>query len=391
MRIINLKGIKIKTRVALAYSIFMVLISIGLIFFINISLQRNLQAKPIIYKIAPASYQVTVTQIPKNYVSGIPGEELPQFDQYRVTSNQFNSLFSLEVFKRVGYLSVVAIFGVLAVSFFVSYILSSKLLNPLTVMANMTRGITPDNLKYRLRPSNSDDEVMKLTEAFNSTLDRVQNAYLNLEEFNAYASHELKNALAVLKTRLEVDRSKGDCSQLISYTIEQVNSITRIVNDILAISSRNIQDEFEPVDMALVAAQTVDEYMVAGRKITLELPDEGVQPVGGREIWFQRVISNLVDNAIKHSSADKPINVSVRQYQSAVILKVTDQGEGIDEKDQGSIWNPYYSSSSDNKGYGLGLAMVKHVVDICSGATWVESQPGKGSSFYITLPLLVSG
>ncbi len=305
-----------------------------------------------------------------------------------ITDARLNQNLSSEIFKRLIRYSAIAIFIMLVSIFFVGYNVSKWLLKPLTTMAGVTNQISADNLDLRLSIPESNDELRKLSYSFNTTMDGLQKAFLELERFNSYASHELKNALAVMKTRLEVDYNENDCRETVAFAITQVNRITKSINDILAISSTSIKDSGELVDIAMAAAKVVDEYQATGRKIMLNIPDDGVLPVRGKEIWFQRVIANLVDNAIKHSDNDSLINIKVKQDFEAVIITVSDSGRGIACSQQERIWAPYFTTSSEwEKGYGLGLAMVRHIVDICNGLVWVDSAEGKGSTFYISLPI----
>jgi signal transduction histidine kinase len=304
-----------------------------------------------------------------------------------ITGDQLDQFLSSEIFKRLIRYSAIAVFIMLVSIFFIGYNVSKWLLKPLTSMAGVTHQITAEKLDLRLSIPESNDELHQLSNSFNTTLDGLQEAFLELERFNAYASHELKNALAVLKTRLEVDYRETDCRETTGFAIAQVNKISKSINDILAISSTSIKDSSELVDIAMAAAEVADEYRVTGREIVLDIPEEGVLPVRGKEIWFQRVIANLVDNAIKHSDAVNSIHIKVKQDFEAIIVSVSDSGRGITGSEQEHIWEPYFSTSPGwEKGYGLGLAMVNHIVDICGGLVWVDSKEGKGSTFYISLP-----
>lgn len=100
------------------------------------------------------------------------------------------------------------------------------------------------------------------------------------------------------------------------------------------------------------------------------------------------MIANLLDNAVKHTDCECPIVVKVKQCHNAVIVTVSDSGSGIEDNNRDMIWEPYFTAGSNSsRGYGLGLAMVNHIIDICGGLVWADSKPGKGSSFYISLPV----
>lgn len=388
MGALRFKKLDIKVKIALGYSVFLLVMGIAVVAFLSLALQFSMRNQPITSRTDSISYSISIKKDPDSAaVHEIPGQTAQNTAEYSITGDQLNAFLSSEIFKRLLRYSAIAVVVLLISTFFLSYNLSRWLLKPLTRMAGVTHRITAENLDLRLDTPESDDELKELAASFNTTMDGLQSAFSELERFNSYASHELKNALAVMKTRLEVDYGEGDCRETVAFAISQVNRISRSINDILAISSTGLRDSRELVDLALAAAQVVDEYRATGRTITLEIPEEGVLPVRGREIWFQRAIANLVDNAVKHTGDGCSICVSLKQSHAAVIVSVSDSGQGIDGSEQELIWKPYFSSDSEGqRGYGLGLAMVNHIVDICGGIAWVDSRQGQGSTFYISLP-----
>jgi signal transduction histidine kinase len=107
-------------------------------------------------------------------------------------------------------------------------------------------------------------------------------------------------------------------------------------------------------------------------------------------IRLRQVLDNVVGNAIKYSYAGGEIEISIHAEQNQVILQVTDQGPGIPASDQPRIFDKFYRASnisSDVEGSGLGLAIVKNIVENHQGRIWVESTVGKGSSFFVVLPV----
>jgi signal transduction histidine kinase len=388
MRALNLKKLDIKVKIALVYSVVLLLMGVAVVLFLSLSLKQSMKYRPVTTTV---TYSVVLQSKDSDTIVmyEVPFEHAQVPAEYIISGEQFDSLVSSEIFRRLLIYSAIAVVILLVSTFFLSYKLSRRLLKPLTSMARVTRRITAGNLDLRLDIPESDDELKELSMSFNATIDGLQRAFNDLERFNAYTSHELKNALAVMKTRLEVDYREGDCRETVGFAISQVNRITKTLNDVLAISSTGINDASEPVDLAMAAAQVVDECRATGREIILQIPEEGVLPVRGREIWFQRVIANLVDNAVKHTEEGCSISVSVRQDNEAVVVAVSDSGRGIGCNERELIWEPYFSmaSKADN-GCGLGLAMVKHIVDICGGHAWVDSNQGQGSTFYISLPVI---
>ena len=412
------KRMDIKVKIALVYSVILVVMGVGMVLFLSVALKSSMKNEPVTGTIDTISYKVEAREEDSSQaVYTIQGRSSDQsreqgttdnaaafqasasdqaYEQgtmndiatFVVTGDELNSDLSSEIFKRLLRYSAISVIILSACTFFLGYHVSKWLLKPLTSMAEITHQITAENLDLRLSIPESKDEIAGISSSFNKTMDVLQNAFLELERFNAYASHELKNALAVMKTRLEVDYRDTDCKDTVNFAIKQANRITKSINDLLAISATNKKDCNELVDIALAAAEVVDEYQAADRKIILEIPEDGVLPVRGKEIWFQRGIANLVDNAIKHSDSESPIIILIEQDSQAVTVAVSDSGKGIPGDKRERIWEPYFSTSADwERGYGLGLAMVNHIVDICGGKVWVDSREGEGSTFYISLPV----
>jgi two-component system sensor histidine kinase VicK len=121
-------------------------------------------------------------------------------------------------------------------------------------------------------------------------------------------------------------------------------------------------------------------------QITPALP-----PLRANPVRLRQVLDNVIGNAIKYSYANGEIDISIHFEENQIILKVTDQGPGIPPSDQPHIFDKFYRGTnitSEVEGSGLGLAIVKNIVESNQGRIWVESTVGKGSSFFIVLPVV---
>ena len=251
-------------------------------------------------------------------------------------------------------------------------------------------------MNERLNIPSKYDETSQLISLYNKALDKLQASFCDLELFNSYASHELRNSLSILSACLEqgTDDKRTDratLSKIVNEAIEYINRLTNTVVDIMALSSRQLKDCNEPVDLALLAARAVDEYKLTDARVELNIPDEGVPYVAGKELWLFRAICNLLDNALKHSDKSLPVIIDISHKFNAVVISVKDQGSGIDSKSLEYIWKPYYSKPAPGKnGVGLGLTMVKQVVDSLGGFIWVESNKESGTTFYLSFPVVQS-
>lgn len=162
--------------------------------------------------------------------------------------------------------------------------------------------------------------------------------------------------------------------------------------DIAKIESGQIELQLKPCDFGLLVRDIVTgfEIQAAKKKIKLQLellPLSGFITVDSLQI--SRVVSNLVDNAIKYSEENSSVQVLVREDKNQLTLEIRDQGPGISRRDQTQIFSHFYRIEDQRRivqGTGLGLAAVKAIVEAHSGRVWLKSTPGKGSSFFIFLP-----
>ncbi len=162
--------------------------------------------------------------------------------------------------------------------------------------------------------------------------------------------------------------------------------------DIARIESGQIELQLSPCDLEELLKEIVTGFKIqaAEKKITLRwhLPQLS-SPVIIDRLQISRVVSNLLDNAIKYSDENSTVQLFVREEDEQLVLEIRDQGPGITGRDQANIFDHFFRIDDKRraiKGTGLGLAAVKAIVEAHSGRVWLESAPGEGSSFFISLP-----
>jgi signal transduction histidine kinase len=221
-------------------------------------------------------------------------------------------------------------------------------------------------------------------------------------DFVANVSHELKTPLALIRLfaeTLELGRVKDDEKARQYYRVinKESQRLTQLINNILdfsRIEAGKKEYRFAPTSVARVVTEVVDAYrfQIEQQGFTLELdvaedlPDAHLD----KEAVGQALI-NLVNNAIKYSKDDKQLRIAVRRAGDRILLSVADQGIGIAKGEQKKIFEKFYRAEDslvhDTKGSGLGLALVRHIMEAHGGSVEVESAPGKGSTFTLALPL----
>lgn len=225
-------------------------------------------------------------------------------------------------------------------------------------------------------------------------------------EFISTVSHELRTPLTSIKGALSVALSGGvgvldqKMAQLLSIAATNTDRLSRLVNDILDIDklefgSANLNFEVHQVSLLLKQATEQHQSYAEryGVSLQLELPDESVTGLKARLDGdrFLQVMSNLISNAIKFSHRDHPVRICMTKEQNRIHIAVIDMGQGIPASFHQRVFTRFAQvDSSDTRkrdGSGLGLSITKALVDRMGGTIDYVSEVGKGTTFYITLPI----
>jgi PAS domain S-box-containing protein len=217
------------------------------------------------------------------------------------------------------------------------------------------------------------------------------------DEFIGLVSHELRTPMTVIKgsLRTAVSRgiSPGDKEILLENAIEGADSLSAILENLLELSRYQVgrlQLHTEAVSIPAVARAVVERLRARAedRTFRLEFPDK-LPKVQADPMRVERILYNLMENAVKYSPGKSVVKVSARREQNMVVTGVTDRGAGITPEEQGRLFELFerLDSGAGSKGLGLGLVVCKRLVEAQGGKIGVSSAPGKGSTFYFTLPV----
>jgi heavy metal sensor kinase len=277
--------------------------------------------------------------------------------------------------------------------------LAVKATAPLAALSDAAARVHDKNLSERLPPAEpAYEEAERVRASFNQMLDRLEGAVLGLRQFTADASHELRTPLAVLKLQAQSALSSGAIDQkaaaLVRSQLEEIEDLTRMVEDLLTLSRLDSEPSPRtPVDLADLVVETVEQFrpVAESKGIELAVVDLAAAPVDGERSELRRVLQNLLDNALKYTDRGGRVRVALERNDAFVRLWVRDTGAGIPPSETERIFERFYRAdpSRDRRtgGAGLGLAIVARIVGIHRGRVSVESDPGKGSSFLVQLPL----
>ena len=286
----------------------------------------------------------------------------------------------------------------------VGYWLAGRVLHPVKVITRAARQISDTDLNKRLN-LNSSDELGELADTFDDMLGRLQAAFERQRQFTMDASHELRTPLTIigLETgRMQSGHRTPEEYEQVLGTIQSENDhMTRLVNDLLVLArmeSGQTRLEQEEVDLSDVTLEVLERLapLAAAKGIRLEAGNLPEAPVLGDRSHLEQMVSNLVSNAIKYVPAENGIvKIESGINDQQVWVRVEDNGQGIAPEDRPHIFERFYRadksrSRSDSKddpgGSGLGLAIVRWIAQAHGGDASLESEPGRGAIFKVTLP-----
>lgn len=295
---------------------------------------------------------------------------------------------------------VLALFGIgVAANYMVA-----RALTPLKVVENTALAIASGDTDRRVPAWPRETEVGKLSFAMNTMVSKLQDsletAQVKEEQMRRFvgdASHELRTPLTSVRGYTELYRKgmANDPDMVLSKIDEESARMQLLVEDLLALTrAEGARLNKKPVDLlelVLSAKSTVDAAFPDRRmNVVASAPD--VVQVQGDPDRLHQVLVNLITNAYKHAGPDAEVTVTIRRNLDLAVVDVADNGRGMEAKDAEHIFERFYrADTSRNRatgGSGLGLAITKSLIEAHGGTVTVDTAPGEGSTFTISLPVL---
>jgi PAS domain S-box-containing protein len=221
------------------------------------------------------------------------------------------------------------------------------------------------------------------------------------DEFIGLVSHELRSPLTVIMGSVNTALSEGErlsreeMRQLLQDAAYETESLSHILGNLLELSRAQADHLYltvEPVNVRTVVRNVVDRirHQSATHRFVIDLP-KNLPIVQADELRLERILHNLLENAVKYSPNGGVIRIFAKMEEERLVIGVSDQGIGISLHDQAKLFAPFSRLEDQRltgvKGAGLGLLVCRRLVEAHGGRIWVESEPGRGSTFYFTLPL----
>lgn len=287
---------------------------------------------------------------------------------------------------------VTTLFALLA-----GWFMGRKAISGIETITATARQIAEGDFDQRVRVNSGGDEVDRLGSAFNHMVERVNILIKELKEINDYIAHDLRSPLARIRGAAElsltIKHSLSEYQAMAANTMTECDRLLSIINTMLDITEAEagaIAQHFEELDLVALIKNAYELFQpVAEDKnlhIIKKLPENCVFLGDARKL--QRMVANLLDNALKYTSDGGRIEISLEEKKNTVVIVVSDNGVGIPEEVLPHIFKRFRrgDQSRTQNGSGLGLSLVQAIVTFHRGQIQVDSRENAGSRFTVILP-----
>jgi two-component system heavy metal sensor histidine kinase CusS len=300
-----------------------------------------------------------------------------------------------QVERKFGILVLVVLSGSILASILIAIPVTRRGLRPLEEMKRSLERIGPTHLNERVAPANWPRELQPLAIAFDEMLKRLDDSFTRLSQFSADLAHELRtpiaNMLGEAQVALSRDRSAAEYRETIESTIGECERLSGIVDNLLFVARADAATE--PVERIRFDARAAVEKIAAFYETIAEDRHVAINCSGRGQIsadpaLFERAVGNLVDNALRFTPENGSIQIALAERANDFEVAVSDNGSGVAPEHLPRVFDRFYraESSRGSDGAGLGLALVKSIVDLHGGTARIRSEVGRGTTVSITFP-----
>lgn len=290
---------------------------------------------------------------------------------------------------------------VLFVTSFIGRLFAVRILRPVEEVAEAASRVTYEDLSSRVKRKHLDEEMKSLVDAFNEMISRIESSFRYITEFSSHVAHELKTPLAIIRGESEValrkERNLEEYQRVIKVNLEETERMVKTIDDMLLLAKLDYRPEvfeFEQFDLIPFFKEICEQSKIlAAQKdimVTSGMPEEPVN-INADRLHLRRLFFNLIHNAIKFNSLGGKIDMAIRLEDKGVLVSVSDTGVGIAREDLPRVFDRFFHRetvpANSEPSNGLGLSIAQSIAKIHQGSIEVESRPGEGSIFTVTLPL----
>ncbi len=292
----------------------------------------------------------------------------------------------------------IIILGIIGAVLF-SIVVARRVLLPLNELAGLAKRITIDKIGMRAKdPLRWPVELRAPAIAFNDMLNRLKDSFTQISQYTYDLAHELRtpinNLMGEAEVALSQERTAEEYRKVLESGLEEHMRLARMIDALLFLArsehpaTRIESSLFDPMDEI---TRVCSFYEALAEEKQAQITRNGSGLMQGDPILFRRVMSNLVSNALYYSSPGVKIDISVRKTgANSLDVVVSDTGRGIPEEDLKNIFDRFYrvmsSRASNPQGSGLGLSIVKFIMDLHNGTVTIQSVPGQGTTVILRFP-----
>lgn len=321
----------------------------------------------------------------------------PVIVQAAYSLDRVNRTLSVCRWSCVAALLLAALFSILG-----GRAVARRSMRPVAAITQAARQVTGRRLSARVPRSGAGDELDDLAGTLNEMLDRVEQSFRQIQQFTADAAHELRTPLAALRGSAEhvlsQPRSEERLLSLIEQSLVYYRILSRVTDDLLLLTKLDSGQEplrLAPFRLDAAVRDVVELYTPLATEQDIEIhvvsPDQVT--VRADEGKIRRLVSNLLDNAIKYMTGAGTVSVDIQRSSGVVATIISDTGPGIPQEDLPRVFERFFrvdrarthTSDAERRSVGLGLAICRSIVQAHGGEITVDSTPGRGTRVMFTL------
>ena len=297
--------------------------------------------------------------------------------------------------RNFAVLFIIVLSGSVLASGFIAVTVTKRGLRPLGEMTRSLGRIGPTHLKERVAPADWPRELQPLAIAFDDMLKRLDDSFTRLSQFSADLAHELRtpvaNMLGEAQVALTRERTAAEYRETLESTIAECERLSRIVDNLLFVA--RVDASREPIARKRFDARAAVEKIAAFYQTIADDRHVTISCIGDGQIYadpdlFERAVGNLLDNALRFTPENGSIQITLSDHDADFEVAVSDTGCGIAPEHLPRVFDRFYraESSRGSDGAGLGLALVKSIVDLHGGSATIQSQVGHGTTVTLQFP-----
>ncbi len=332
-------------------------------------------------------FRIYEYKIQSNKQNGIEDAEL---DIIMVASlNKFN-----ESLTQISYILFVVSPLLLIIAALIGYFITKRALAPVRQMSRTAESITGKNLDRRVPVPNADDELAELARTLNDMIERLQSTINAQKQFVADASHDFRTPLAIIRLELEMLEARHDIANDIRYPIEksirEIKTLSTMAENLLILAradSRQLSLNKTTFRLDELIMETAADFkkIALVRSINFNINIDAATEIFADKDMLKRVLTNAIDNAIKYSSEDRPIKIELHIEKNKNIITISNEGKTLSDSELSNIFSRFQRSdkSRTTKGFGLGMPIIKTIIETHGGSVLFESKQGLNKLFII--------